>query len=190
MVTELRADAASAVTQSPSSATGSAEPKTGKEVVLAEVRRHRISLSTDSQGRDLLLIPPGYDGHSMSNWFGTPNTINTLPQQKSNVPNTLPQYQNAEEPWYQAGPEFQQGQTRFRSYGNTFDAGVVLPSFTDQRPFCAIKHSKTNLNKPPDICVDDTDIIQLRTVAHATAHLSGSTGSEREIGSGLTVIKA
>ena len=53
-------DASSAVTRSSSSATENAEPKTGKEVVLAEVRRHLISLSTDSQGRDLLLIPPGH----------------------------------------------------------------------------------------------------------------------------------
>ena len=60
-------DAPSAGTQSSSSATGNAEPKTGKGVVLAEVRRHRISLSDDSQGRGLSLIPPGSNGHSMPN---------------------------------------------------------------------------------------------------------------------------
>ena len=57
------AGAAIAMTQSLGSAIESAEPKTGKEVVLAEVRRHRISLSDDSQGRDLSLI--GFDGYSM-----------------------------------------------------------------------------------------------------------------------------
>ena len=36
------ADASSAVAQNSSSAIGSVEPKTGKEVVLAEVGRHRI----------------------------------------------------------------------------------------------------------------------------------------------------
>ena len=47
-----------AITQNSSSAVADAGPKTGKEVVIAEVRRHRISLSNDSQGRDLSLIPP------------------------------------------------------------------------------------------------------------------------------------
>ena len=41
--------------------------KSGKEVALAFVRGSRIPLSTDSQGRDLLLIPPGSDGSSMLN---------------------------------------------------------------------------------------------------------------------------
>ena len=106
------------------------------------------------------------------------DALNTLPQQQSKVPNTLPQSQSAEEAWYPAGPEFRQGQTRFRSYGNTFDAGDVLPSFVGQGPFCAIKHATTNLNKPPDIRVDDDNIVPLRTVALATAPLSGSTKNE------------
>ena len=100
------ADASSAVIQSSSSATEGAEPKTGKEVVLAEVQRHCISLSNDSQGRDLLLIPPGSDGHSMPNRVSMQSEINTLPQQKSNVLNTLPQYQSAEEAWYRAVQSF------------------------------------------------------------------------------------
>ena len=65
------ADASSPVTQDSSSTPQSVEPKNGKEVVFAEVRRHRISLSDDSQGRDLTLIPPGYDGHSMLNTLRT-----------------------------------------------------------------------------------------------------------------------
>ena len=134
--TGIEAGAASAVIQSSSSAIENAEPKTGKEVVFAEVRRHHISLSDDSQGRDLSLIPPGSDGHStlnthsMLNRGNMSNTLpqlSTLPQQESGVLNTLPQCQSTEEAWYQTGPEFRQGQTRFRSYGNTFEAGVVLP---------------------------------------------------------------
>ena len=99
-----------------------------------------------------------------------------LPQPKSNVLNTLPHNQSTEEAWNQAGPEFRQGQTRFRTYGNTFDAGVVLPDCLGPRPFCAHMHATTNINKPPDISVDDNDIIPLRTVAHASASLADSTG--------------
>ena len=81
---------------------------------------------------------------------------------------------NAEDAWNRAGPEFQQNQTRFRTYDNTFDAGVVLPSFVGPGPFCAHKHPTTNLN-PPDIgVVNNNDIIPLRTVAHATVDLSDS----------------
>ena len=58
-VTENGANAANVVAHNAGSATESADSKTGKEVVFAEVRRHRISLSDDSQGRDLSLIPPG-----------------------------------------------------------------------------------------------------------------------------------
>ena len=72
--------AARPVAQSSGSAVESVAPKTGKEVVFAEVSRHRISLSDDSQGRDLSLIPPGYDGHSMLNML--PHQT-TLPQQES-----------------------------------------------------------------------------------------------------------
>ena len=89
--------------------------------------------------------------------------------------NTLPQYQNTEEAWYRAGPKFQQGQTRFRAYGNTFDAGVVLPDWIGPRPIGAFTHTTTNINKPPNIDVTDNAIIPLRTVAHATVHPSGST---------------
>ena len=177
------ADASSAATQSSISATESVEPKTVKEVVLAEVRGIRISLSTDSQGRDLLLIPPGSDRYSTPNRFGTPSEMNTLPQQKSKVLNTLPQYQNAEGAWHQAGPEFRQGQTRFRIYGNTFDAGVVRLDYIGPRPFSALVHTTTNINKPTDISlIDNEDIIPLRTVAHATAYSSGKTGSTESEG--------
>ena len=108
----------------------------------------------------------------------------------ANKVNTLPQQLNAEDAWNQALPEFQQSQTRFRTYGNTFDAGVVLPNFIGPGPFCAHKHPTTNLNKPPDIGVNNNDdIIPLRTVAHVTVDLSDSTESyvELELGSRLTV---
>ena len=142
-----------------------ADQKTGKEIVHAEVRRHRISLSNDSQGRDLSLIPPGFDGHSM---------LKSLPQQI-----TLPQIQSTEEAWHRAGPEFRQGQTRFRTYGNTFDAGVVLPDYTGPRPSVAFMHTTTNLNKPSDISVDDKNNIPLRTVAYATTYRFGDTRFRR-----------
>ena len=149
-------------------------PKSGKEVVLAEVRGIRISLSTDSQGRDLSLIPPESDGFSM--------------QEIVNKVNTLPQQSNAEEAWNQAGPEFQKNQTRFRTYGNTFDVGVVLPSSIGPGLFCAHKHTTTNINKPPDIGVlNDDNAIPLRTVAHATVDLSDIVELRSEIGSELTV---
>ena len=105
-VIENGADVVSAVTQNPSSVIESAELKTGKEVVFAEVRRHRISVSDDSQGRDLSLIPPGFDGLSMLTKVGRVNTRPHLPQQKSATLNTLPQYLSTEEAWNQAGPEF------------------------------------------------------------------------------------
>ena len=66
-----------AETRSSRSAIGNAEQKTGKEVILAEVRGQRIPLSTDSHGRDLLLIPPGSDGFNPQEMV---NTINTLSQ--------------------------------------------------------------------------------------------------------------
>ena len=56
---------------------------------------------------------------------------------------------------------------------NTFDAGVVLPDYTGPGPFGALMHTTTNINKPPDIRVDDNDIIPLRTVAHATVLFPG-----------------
>ena len=92
----------------------------------------------------------------------------TLPQQKGDVLNTLPQHQSTEEAWHQAGPEFRQGQTRFHTYGNDFDTGVVLPDYIGPRPLDAPMHTTTNINKPPDIRVDDKDIIPLRTVAFDT----------------------
>ena len=89
-------------------------------------------------------------------------------QLESYAPYTLPQYQSTEEAWLHAGPEFQQGQTRFRTYGNEFDAGVVLPEYVGPRPLSAPTHITTN-TKPPDIRVDDNDAVPLRTVAFATA---------------------
>ena len=150
-VGETEDGASSVVTQSSSPAVRTVESKTGKEVVFAEVRRHRISLSNDSQGRVMPLIPPGYDGHSM---------LSTL--------NTLPQYQSIEEAWHQAGPEFQQGQTRFRTYNNDFDAGVVLPEYVGPRPLGAPMHATTN-TKPPDIRVDDYDAVPPRWIMPGTA---------------------
>ena len=95
----------------------------------------------------------------------------------ANKVNTLPQQLNAEDAWNQARPEFQQSQTRFRTYGNTFDAGVVLSSFTDRGSFGALKHSTTTIIKSPDQGEIDKDIIPLRTVAQATIDSTGSTGS-------------
>ena len=45
--------------------------KSGKEDAISGVRGFRILLSTDSQGRDLLLIPPGSDGSSTPIKFST-----------------------------------------------------------------------------------------------------------------------
>ena len=132
--------------------------KSGKEVALALVRGSRIPLSTDSQGRNLLIIPPRSDGFSplnkssMLNEFSVQITVDKV--------NMLPQQLRIEEVWDQAGPEFQQIHTCLRTYGNTFDAGVVLPRFTGPRPFCAHMHTTTNINKPPDIGVINIDIIR------------------------------
>ena len=173
-VNGTEAEASSAVTQSLSPAVQPVEPKTGKEVVFAEVRRHRISLSDDSQGRFVSLIPPEYDGQSMQSMPNTLPQQPTLPQQVmipqlgSHMFNTLPQYQSAEEAWYRIGPKFQRGQTRFRTYGNGFDVGVVLPDYVGPRPLSAPTHNTTK-TKPPDIRVDDSNAIPLRTVAFAIA---------------------
>ena len=183
------ADASSPVTQDSSSTPQSVEPKTGKEVVFAEVRRHRISLSDDSQGRDLTLIPPGYDGHSMLNTLPHQTTV---PQPRGNMLNTLPQYQSTEEAWYRTGPEFQRDQKRFRTYGNEFHAGVVLPNCTGPRPLSAPMHNTTK-TKPTDIRVDDNNILPPRPVAFATAclpaYLFRKTRAgfklEKEMGPGL-----
>ena len=86
------ADALNVEVQSSVPTDGDIKPKTGKAVVTAEVIRHRISLSDDSQGRYLSLIPPGYDEHSM---------LKLLPQQI-----TLPQQQSTEEAWHQAVQSF------------------------------------------------------------------------------------
>ena len=51
---------------------GGQEFKDGSKMV----RGPRISLSTDSQGRDLLLIPPGSDGFGMQEMV---DKVNTLP---------------------------------------------------------------------------------------------------------------
>ena len=105
--------------------------KSGKEVALALVRGSRIPLSSDSQGRDLSLIPPGSDG------FSSLNKLNSLSefsmQGMVDKVNTLPQHSTAKEAWNQVGPEFQRCQTRFRTYGNTFDAGFVLPDYIGPR---------------------------------------------------------
>ena len=69
-------------------------------------------------------------------------------------------------------------QTRFRTYDNSFDAGVVLPRFTGPRPLCADRHTTTNIIKPPDPGENHDNIITLRTVAHATANSTGSTKTE------------
>lgn len=56
----------------------------------------------------------------------------------------------------------QWGTTRFRTYNNQFDAGVVvLPRFTASEHFCAPKHTKTTILKPPDPG-DDKSFIPLR----------------------------
>lgn len=83
--------------------------KSGKEVELAEVRGIRISLSTDSQGRGLPLIPPVSDGFSSLDRFSSLNELSTLNEfstQMVDKVNTLPQQSNIEEAWNQAGPEF------------------------------------------------------------------------------------
>ena len=108
---------------------------------------------------------PGFDGHSTLNMLSMHGMLNTLPHQT-----TLLQYQHAKEAWHQAGQEFRQGQTRFRTYGNDFDAGVLLPEYEGPRPISADMHDTTNF-KPPDNRVDDNKIIPLRKVAFATAGL-------------------
>ena len=92
--------------------------------------------------------------------------LKSLPQQI-----TLPQHHSTDEAWHRAGPEFQQGETRFRTYGNQFDAGVVLPDYMGPGPTVALTHTTTNSNKPPDIRVDDNDKIPLRSVAPAVTRL-------------------
>ena len=87
--------------------------------------------------------------------------LNTLPQRTAF--DTLSQCQSTEGTWHQAGPEFQYGQSRFRTYGNTFDAGAVLPDYTGPRPTVAHMHTTTKY-KPPDIYVDDNNAIPLRSV--------------------------
>ena len=160
--------------------------KSGKEVELVEVRGIRISLSTDSQGRDLSFIPPGSDGFSPLIKSSTLNEFRM--QEMVDEGNTLPQQSKAEEAWNQAGPGFRQNQTRFRTYGNTFDAGVVLTEFTGPRPFCAHKHTTTNINKPPEINVTNVNNdIPLSTVAHATVDLTD--GPVSSSGSGFQVIE-
>ena len=162
----------SAVTQDQGSDVLDAELKSGKEVVIAEVRRHRISLSNDSQGRDLSLIPPGFDGHSTHklmlrevNTLPQQTVFNTLPQQV--MFNTLPQCLSTEEAWYQAGPGSQHGQSRFRTHDNPFNAGVVLPEYIGPGPTVALKHTTTKY-KPPDPSVEAYDRIHDSLVALAT----------------------
>ena len=89
-------------------------------------------------------------------------------------------------------PEFRQDQTRFRTYGNDFDAGVVLPEYIGPRPLNASMHITTN-TEPPDIHVDDNKTIPLRSVALATEGLRpfqiGRTRAglrlEKELGPGV-----
>ena len=134
---------------------GRSEVKSGKKAAIAEVRGFHIPLSTDSQGRDLLFIPPGSDGFSMKSKFnihekpGVPIKLVDARRSRaregadaSRAPNTPPQYQAAEKIWYCAGPDFQRGRSRFCTYNNEFDAGVVLSSFTDRGSFGALKHSR------------------------------------------------
>ena len=103
------------VSQSLSSEVVKEVSKSGKETIIAEVRGFRILLSTDSQGRDLPLIPLGSDGFSIQNLSGIRDQMHTLPQS-----------QHAEDDWYKVGPEFQHGQARFCTYDISFYAGVVL----------------------------------------------------------------
>ena len=170
----------SGAVQSSESENGKEREKSGKEVALGfqgfhisafifSVRGFHVSLSTDSQGRDLLLIPPGSNGFSTQRKSSSHEMVNDI--------STLPQYQKAEGAWNRAGPKFQQSQTRFRSYNNTFDAGVVLPSFIGPGPFCADRHIATNLNDP-DIGDVDNDIIMLLTVALAIVDSTGSSKLE------------
>ena len=156
--------------QNPNDEADTVSLKSGKESAIAEVRGFRISLSTDSQGRYLSLIPPGSDGLSTPNMFSMTND--------SDRKKAPPQSQAAEGDWYKAGPEFQQGQTRFRMYGNPFDAGVVLPHYTGPRPPYAVRHNTTNLNTNPDPREIVSDLIPLCTVAQATVYPRGSAESE------------
>ena len=77
-----------------------------------------------------MLIPPGSDVSSTLDMSSMQNRSNV-----QGVIDTLPQSQSAEEHWYRAGPEFQHEQTRFLTYDNTFDAGVVLQRFTGPGPY-------------------------------------------------------
>ena len=117
--------------------------KSGKKDAIADVRCFRIPLSTNSHGRDLLLIPPGSDGFGMPNVNSTPNlnnTANTISiQSKISTHKTF--------------------RTRLRIfYQRMIDHGSVH----------AFKHTTTTINKPPDPGEINDDIILLRTVAHAT----------------------
>ena len=68
------------VSQSLSSEVVKEVSKSGKETIIAEVRGFRILLSTDSQGRDLPLIPLGSDGFCIQNLSGIRDQMHTLPQ--------------------------------------------------------------------------------------------------------------
>ena len=104
MTDAIKVDAA----QSSGSGTDDGVSKSGNGAAIAEFRGFLISLSTDSQGRDLPLIPTESDGFSMQNLSNTQSEMFTLPQSQS-----------GEDRWNQAGPEFQQGQTRVRTYDNS-----------------------------------------------------------------------
>lgn len=45
---------------------------------------------------------------------------------------------------FQAGPAFQQGNTRFHTNDIPFESGVVLTRFTGSKPFCAPKAHHNN----------------------------------------------
>ena len=105
------------VTQGSSSGTDKENLKPRKETAIAEVRGIRISLSTDSQGRDLPLIPPWSDG------FGTQNPLSVQGEMF-----TLPQSQSDEDRWYQAGPVFQQYQ----------HASTLMIIHSTQASFCHV----------------------------------------------------
>ena len=89
--------------QSSRSETNEGMSKSGKNAAITEVRGFRISLSTDSQGGDLPLIPPGSDGSSTQKEVSVQKLSSTQDKMY-----TLPQGQPAEEDWNKVGPEFQQ----------------------------------------------------------------------------------
>lgn len=86
-----------------------------------------------------------YDGSSMPKRSNIAK-VSSMSKSTTTLPQQLPM-----KGWYLVvGLEFQQGRTRFRTYNNLFDAGVVLPRFIDQGSFHALKHNTTTINISPD----------------------------------------